>query len=92
MCGNWSGRLVDYLLGKWTLQGPRCHMINGFLSQALPLSYDSLTFILTAYKSFTYWRLEIKTPMLTIMFRDGLLYFTVIFLYVKYHDANLFGS
>lgn len=46
---------------------------------AMPLAFDTLTFLLTAYKSFTYWRMEVSTPMLTILFRDGLIYFSAIF-------------
>ncbi|KIP12148.1 hypothetical protein PHLGIDRAFT_98513 [Phlebiopsis gigantea 11061_1 CR5-6] len=45
----------------------------------IPLGYDAVTFLLTAYKSYEFWRLEVKTPMLTILFRDGLIYFTAIF-------------
>lgn len=45
----------------------------------MPLVFDALTFLMTAYKSFEYWRMEVTTPMLTILFRDGLIYFTAIF-------------
>lgn len=56
--------------------GPEAWLISFW---ALPLAYDSITFLLTAYKSWSFWRLEVKTPMLTVLFRDGLVYFTAIF-------------
>ncbi|PCH42153.1 hypothetical protein WOLCODRAFT_163561 [Wolfiporia cocos MD-104 SS10] len=46
---------------------------------SMPLVFDSLAFFLTLYKSVTYWRMDISTPMLTLLFRDGLIYFAMIF-------------
>jgi len=34
---------------------------------------------LTAWKAYDFWRKEINTPLFNIIWRDGLLYFFVIF-------------
>ncbi|RDB20004.1 hypothetical protein Hypma_012883 [Hypsizygus marmoreus] len=52
-----------WLVGFWTM----------------PLVYDTVTFILTLYKTIEYWRQRIDSPILTLLFRDGLAYFAAIF-------------
>lgn len=47
---------------------------------ALPLAYDTITFLLTGYMSYALWCREVRTPILTVLFRDGLIYFTAIFM------------
>jgi len=45
----------------------------------IPLLYDTLAFLLTAWKAYDFWKREIETPLFDIIWRDGLLYFFVIF-------------
>uniref|UniRef100_A0A8H7XTP8 Uncharacterized protein n=1 Tax=Psilocybe cubensis TaxID=181762 RepID=A0A8H7XTP8_PSICU len=45
----------------------------------IPLLYDSLTFILTAWKAYDFWKKEVNTPLFSVMWRDGILYFFAIF-------------
>jgi len=46
---------------------------------SIPLLYDTLAFLLTAWKAYDYWRKEVNTPLISVIWRDGLLYFFVIF-------------
>ncbi|KAG6866106.1 hypothetical protein C0991_008413 [Blastosporella zonata] len=46
---------------------------------ALPLVFDTLSFGLTLYKSIQHWRNEVKSTTLSLLFRDGLVYFAAIF-------------
>ncbi|KAG6850647.1 hypothetical protein H0H93_010840, partial [Arthromyces matolae] len=46
---------------------------------AIPLLFDSITFTLTLYKSIQHWRNEVKSATLSLLFRDGLVYFAAIF-------------
>jgi len=70
-----------------TLQGPfgpPCGSITGpagwFIAYyATPLLYDAITFLLTAYKALEFWKHEFNTPLFTIIWRDGVLYFFAIF-------------
>jgi hypothetical protein len=34
---------------------------------------------LTAWKSYDFWRKEVNTPLISVIWRDGILYFFVIF-------------
>jgi len=45
----------------------------------IPLFYDTIVFLLTAWKAYGYWIKEVNTPLFDIMWRDGLLYFFTIF-------------
>ncbi|PPQ84956.1 hypothetical protein CVT25_004469 [Psilocybe cyanescens] len=45
----------------------------------IPLLYDSLTFLLTAWKAYDFWKKEVDTPIFDVIWRDGLLYFFAIF-------------
>jgi hypothetical protein len=45
----------------------------------IPLFYDTIVFLLTAWKAYGYWKKEVDTPLFDIMWRDGLLYFFTIF-------------
>jgi len=45
----------------------------------LPLVYDTVTFSLTLFKAVSLWRNETKSPTLSLLFRDGLVYFAAIF-------------
>ncbi|KAH9481914.1 hypothetical protein JR316_0006444, partial [Psilocybe cubensis] len=44
----------------------------------LPLFYDTLTFLLTAWKAHSFWKEELDTRLFDIIWRDGLLYFLAI--------------
>jgi len=46
---------------------------------AIPLVFDTTTFLLTLYKTVGYWRTRVDSPTLAVLFRDGLSYFTAIF-------------
>jgi len=64
--------------------GPPCGAVmgpNGWLYAfwSIPLFYDTSTFLLTAWKAYGYWKEEVDTPLFNIIWRDGLLYFFVIF-------------
>jgi hypothetical protein len=48
--------------------------------QAIPLFFDTVTFFLTFYKSFIFWKSESKSPTIALLFRDGLVYFAAIFM------------
>lgn len=65
-------------------QRPPCGAVMGPQSWLLtfwsiPLFYDALTFLLTAYKAYEYWRREVNTALFDIIWRDGVLYFFAIF-------------
>ncbi|KAF8643352.1 hypothetical protein AX16_009081 [Volvariella volvacea WC 439] len=45
----------------------------------MPLVFDTVTFALTLYKSISYWRTQVESPTLALLFRDGLIYFAAIF-------------
>lgn len=71
--------LAYHLLGT-----PRKNLANSqpsypFYHQAMPLVFDTAAFGLTLFQSFTYWRTQINSPTLQILFRDGLIYFAIIF-------------
>ncbi|KAF8802037.1 hypothetical protein BYT27DRAFT_6777588 [Phlegmacium glaucopus] len=64
--------------------GPPCGAVMGpfgwLLSfWAIPLFYDGITFLLTAWKAYDFWKKEVNTPLFNVIWRDGLLYFFVIF-------------
>jgi len=64
--------------------GPPCGAVMGpfgwlIAFWTLPLLYDALTFLLTAWKAYNFWKREVDTPLFNIIWRDGLLYFFVIF-------------
>ncbi|PPQ84153.1 hypothetical protein CVT25_002019, partial [Psilocybe cyanescens] len=64
-------------------QPPPCGALTGpFKWQVtywtLPLFYDTLTFLLTAWKAYSFWRKELHTHLFNIIWRDGLLYFLAI--------------
>lgn len=46
---------------------------------SIPILYDTIAFLLTAWKAFEFWRREINTPLFSIIWRDGVLYFFAIF-------------
>ncbi|KAF5388050.1 hypothetical protein D9615_000702 [Tricholomella constricta] len=46
---------------------------------AIPLLYDTITFLLTLYETVGYWRSRSDSPILVVLFRDGLAYFAAIF-------------
>jgi len=46
---------------------------------SIPLLYDGLTFLLTAWKAYDFWRKEVNTPLISVIWRDGVLYFFAIF-------------
>ncbi|KIJ99718.1 hypothetical protein K443DRAFT_623217 [Laccaria amethystina LaAM-08-1] len=67
-----------------TGQKPPCGAVMGPQSWLLtfwsiPLFYDTLTFLLTAYKAYEFWRREVNTALFDIIWRDGVLYFFAIF-------------
>ncbi|PPQ91274.1 hypothetical protein CVT25_006217 [Psilocybe cyanescens] len=64
-------------------QPPPCGALTGPLKWqvtywTLPLFYDTLTFLLTAWKAHSFWRTEMDTHLFDIIWRDGLLYFLAI--------------
>jgi len=64
--------------------GPPCRAIMGPFGLlvtfwSIPLFYDTNTFLLTVWKAYGYWKVEVNTPLFDIIWRDGLLYFFVIF-------------
>ncbi|KAF8909731.1 hypothetical protein CPB84DRAFT_1765327 [Gymnopilus junonius] len=46
---------------------------------SIPLVYDTLTFMFTTWKAYEFWKAEVDTPLFSIIWRDGLLYFFAIF-------------
>ncbi|KAG6902450.1 hypothetical protein C0995_016311 [Termitomyces sp. Mi166 len=46
---------------------------------AIPLAYDTITFVLTLFKSMQHWRNQVESATLSLLFRDGLIYFAAIF-------------
>ncbi|GJJ14074.1 hypothetical protein Clacol_008331 [Clathrus columnatus] len=49
---------------------------------AMPIFYDALAFFvssLTAWKAYEFWLQDISTPLFTVIWRDGVLYFFAIF-------------
>lgn len=42
---------------------------------ALFCSADFPIYRLTVWRSYSYWRQEVTTPIMTILFRDGIIYF-----------------
>ncbi|RDB20003.1 hypothetical protein Hypma_012882 [Hypsizygus marmoreus] len=46
---------------------------------AMPLAYDSVTFLMTLYKSIEHWQNYVSSSTLSLLFRDGLIYFAAIF-------------
>lgn len=45
----------------------------------MPLVFDTVTFLMTLYKSMEHWRNKVTSSTLAILFRDGLVYFAAIF-------------
>ncbi|KAF4613124.1 hypothetical protein D9613_010932 [Agrocybe pediades] len=45
----------------------------------IPLFYDALAFLLTAWMAYDFWRKELNVPLFHVIWRDGLLYFFAIF-------------
>jgi len=43
------------------------------------INVDSWVIRLTAWKTVDFWRKEIRTPLIRLIWRDGLIYFTAIF-------------
>jgi len=43
------------------------------------LVFDTVTFMLTAWKTIEYWRKEVNAPLIRLIWRDGLIYFATIF-------------
>ncbi|KAF8884116.1 hypothetical protein BD779DRAFT_790822 [Infundibulicybe gibba] len=56
--------------------GPRGWLIAFW---AIPLLYDGVTFLLTAWRAYRYWKQEMETPLFNVIWRDGVLYFFAIF-------------
>ncbi|KAF8239044.1 hypothetical protein L208DRAFT_176797 [Tricholoma matsutake] len=56
--------------------GPKKYLVAFW---AIPLLFDTVTFLLTFYKSYTFWKAESKSPTISVLFRDGLVYFAAIF-------------
>jgi len=46
---------------------------------SMPLFYDGMTFLLTAWKAFDFWKKDVHTPLISVIWRDGVLYFFAIF-------------
>ncbi|KAG6871838.1 hypothetical protein C0992_010264, partial [Termitomyces sp. T32_za158] len=46
---------------------------------AVPLAYDTTTFALTLFKTVQHWRNQVESATLSLLFRDGLIYFAAIF-------------
>ncbi|KAH0587977.1 hypothetical protein H2248_006722 [Termitomyces sp. 'cryptogamus'] len=46
---------------------------------SIPLAYDTITFALTLFKSMQHWRNQVESATLSLLFRDGLIYFAAIF-------------
>ncbi|KAF8885141.1 hypothetical protein BD779DRAFT_692723 [Infundibulicybe gibba] len=64
--------------------GPPCQAITGprewlIAFWAIPLLYDTITFLLTSWHAYRFWKQEVKTPLFDIIWRDGVLYFFAIF-------------
>ncbi|KAF8076748.1 hypothetical protein FPV67DRAFT_430605 [Lyophyllum atratum] len=45
----------------------------------MPLAFDTVTFVMTLYKSIEHWRNKVTSSTLALLFRDGLIYFAAIF-------------
>ncbi|TFK33082.1 hypothetical protein BDQ12DRAFT_739019 [Crucibulum laeve] len=45
----------------------------------MPLIYDTVTFAMTLLKSVEHWRNQVSSSTLSLLFRDGLIYFSTIF-------------
>ncbi|KAF8875838.1 hypothetical protein BD779DRAFT_1678048 [Infundibulicybe gibba] len=56
--------------------GPRGWLIAFW---AIPLLYDALTFLLTSWRAYRFWKQEVTTPLFDIIWRDGVLYFFAVF-------------
>jgi len=59
-----------------TLTGPLGWLIAYW---SMPLLYDTLAFFLTAWKTFELWKNQVTTPLLDVIWKDGILYFFVTF-------------
>jgi hypothetical protein len=64
--------------------GPPCGALTGpsgwlIAFWIIPVLYDTIVFLLTAWKAYGYWKKEVHTPLFDIIWRDGLLYFFAIF-------------
>ncbi|KAG6806868.1 hypothetical protein H0H92_009753, partial [Tricholoma furcatifolium] len=46
---------------------------------ALPLAFNTITFVLTLYKLLEHWQNQVESATLSLLFCDGLVYFTAIF-------------
>jgi len=46
---------------------------------AMFLAVDTVMFAFTTWKTIDYWRKEINTPLIRLIWRDGLVYFAIIF-------------
>ncbi|KAG5650117.1 hypothetical protein H0H81_000614 [Sphagnurus paluster] len=63
---------------------------------AMPLVFDTITFLLTLKKSAEHWKNQVESSTLAVLFRDGLVYFAAIFSCVyfnlrsRYTQLNLF--
>ncbi|KAF8512614.1 hypothetical protein BU17DRAFT_53993 [Hysterangium stoloniferum] len=58
------------------VMGPDSWLISFW---SIPILYDTIAFLLTAWKAFEFWRREIDTPLFSIIWRDGVFYFFAIF-------------
>lgn len=47
--------------------------------QTIPLFFDTMTFLLTFHKVYVFYKAERGSPMVSVLFRDGLAYFAAIF-------------
>ncbi|KAF8885146.1 hypothetical protein BD779DRAFT_1471736 [Infundibulicybe gibba] len=64
--------------------GPPCGAVTGprewlIAFWAIPLLYDAITFLLTSWRAYRFWKQEVQTPLFDIIWRDGVLYFFAIF-------------
>jgi len=57
----------------------------------IPLVYDGIVFVLTAWKAYGYWKKEVNTPLFDIIWRDGLLYFFAI-LFMNVINVIIFST
>jgi len=58
------------------VMGPRGWLITFW---SIPIFYDALTFVFTGWKALLFWKMEVTTPLFSIIWRDGVLYFFAIF-------------
>ncbi|EJD39971.1 hypothetical protein AURDEDRAFT_187189 [Auricularia subglabra TFB-10046 SS5] len=42
------------------------------------IGFETIIFVLTVYKAWQHWQTDVNTPILTVLYRDGFLYFFVI--------------